>query len=75
MQCKNIGNMFGKNVQRQCCRRVVGHKAIAVVSDVPLRQSGWEMVLPLALGWVALVTVVAKFEVFGGLWACWAVGR
>ena len=39
-----------------------------------LMRIGWKVFLPLALGWVVLVAFLAKFEVFGGFWARWAMG-
>jgi NADH-quinone oxidoreductase subunit H len=39
-----------------------------------LMRIGWKVFLPLSLGWVVLVAFLAKFEVFGGLWARWAIG-
>ncbi len=39
-----------------------------------LMRIGWKVFLPLSLGWVVLVSFLAKFEVFGGFWARWAVG-
>ncbi|MDE0851443.1 NADH-quinone oxidoreductase subunit NuoH [Yoonia sp.] len=39
-----------------------------------LMRIGWKVFLPLSLGWVVLVAFLAKFEVFGGFWARWAVG-
>jgi len=34
---------------------------------------GWKVFLPMSLGWVVLVSFLAKFEVLGGFWARWAV--
>lgn len=39
-----------------------------------LMRLGWKVMLPLALGWVVIVAFLAKFEVFGGFWARWAMG-
>jgi len=39
-----------------------------------LMRLGWKVMLPLSLGWVVLVAFLAKFEVFGGFWARWAMG-
>ncbi len=39
-----------------------------------LMRIGWKVFLPLSLGWVVLVSFLAKFEVFGGLWARWTMG-
>ena len=39
-----------------------------------LMRIGWKVFLPLSLGWVVIVAFLAKFEVFGGFWARWAVG-
>ena len=39
-----------------------------------LMRIGWKVFLPLSLGWVVLVSFLAKFEVFGGFWARWATG-
>jgi len=39
-----------------------------------LMRIGWKVFLPLSLGWVILVAFLAKFEVFGGFWARWAIG-
>jgi NADH-quinone oxidoreductase subunit H len=39
-----------------------------------LMRLGWKVFLPLSLGWVVLVSFLAKFEVLGGFWARWAVG-
>jgi NADH-quinone oxidoreductase subunit H len=39
-----------------------------------LMRIGWKVFLPLSLGWVVLVAFLAKFEVFGGLWARWTIG-
>ena len=39
-----------------------------------LMRIGWKVFLPLSLGWVVLVSFLAKFEVFGGFWARWAIG-
>ena len=39
-----------------------------------LMRIGWKVFLPMSLGWVVLVAFLAKFEVFGGAYARWAVG-
>jgi NADH-quinone oxidoreductase subunit H len=39
-----------------------------------LMRIGWKVFLPLSLGWVVLISFLAKFEVFGGFWARWAMG-
>jgi len=39
-----------------------------------LMRIGWKVFLPLSLGWVVIIAFLAKFEVFGGFWARWAVG-
>ena len=39
-----------------------------------LMRIGWKVFLPLSLFWVVLVAFLAKFEVFGGFWARWAIG-
>ncbi|MDP4031952.1 MAG: NADH-quinone oxidoreductase subunit NuoH [Pseudorhodobacter sp.] len=39
-----------------------------------LMRIGWKVFLPLSLGWVVLVSFLAKYEVFGGLWARWTMG-
>ncbi|MBW7922771.1 MAG: NADH-quinone oxidoreductase subunit NuoH [Rubellimicrobium sp.] len=39
-----------------------------------LMRLGWKVMLPLSLGWVLIVAFLAKFEVFGGFWARWALG-
>jgi len=39
-----------------------------------LMRLGWKVMLPLSLGWVVIVAFLAKFEVFGGFWARWAIG-
>ena len=39
-----------------------------------LMRIGWKVFLPLSLGWVVIVAFLAKFEVFGGFWARWAIG-
>lgn len=39
-----------------------------------LMRIGWKVFLPLSLGWVVLVAFLAKFELFGGFWARWAMG-
>ncbi|MCV2871005.1 NADH-quinone oxidoreductase subunit NuoH [Defluviimonas sp. WL0050] len=39
-----------------------------------LMRIGWKVFLPLSIGWVVLVSFLAKFEVLGGFWARWAIG-
>ncbi|MFC7703449.1 NADH-quinone oxidoreductase subunit NuoH [Plastorhodobacter daqingensis] len=39
-----------------------------------LMRIGWKVFLPLSLGWVVLVSFLAKFEILGGAWARWATG-
>jgi NADH-quinone oxidoreductase subunit H len=39
-----------------------------------LMRLGWKVFLPFSLAWVVLVAFLAKFEVFGGLYARWAMG-
>ncbi|WP_288961061.1 NADH-quinone oxidoreductase subunit NuoH [uncultured Sulfitobacter sp.] len=39
-----------------------------------LMRIGWKVFLPLSLFWVVLVAFLAKFEVFGGFYARWAIG-
>jgi NADH-quinone oxidoreductase subunit H len=39
-----------------------------------LMRIGWKVFLPMSLGWVVIVAFLAKFEVFGGFWARWAIG-
>jgi NADH-quinone oxidoreductase subunit H len=39
-----------------------------------LMRIGWKVFLPLSLAWVVLVAFFAKFELFGGAYARWAVG-
>src|SRR6056297_2588208 len=39
-----------------------------------LMRLGWKVFLPFSLGWVVLVAFLAKFELFGGAYARWAVG-
>jgi len=39
-----------------------------------LMRIGWKVFLPLSLGWVVIVSFLAKFGVAGGFWARWAVG-
>ena len=39
-----------------------------------LMRIGWKVFLPLSIGWVVIVSFLAKFEVLGGFWARWAVG-
>jgi NADH-quinone oxidoreductase subunit H len=42
--------------------------------DGGLMRIGWKVFLPMSLTWVVIVAFLAKFEVFGGFWARWAVG-
>ncbi|QUS35514.1 NADH-quinone oxidoreductase subunit NuoH [Falsirhodobacter algicola] len=39
-----------------------------------LMRIGWKVFLPISVGWVVLIAFLAKFEVFGGFWARWAMG-
>ncbi len=39
-----------------------------------LMRLGWKWFLPFSLGWVVLVAFFAKFELFGGAYARWAMG-
>ncbi|SFB75840.1 NADH-quinone oxidoreductase subunit NuoH [Tropicimonas isoalkanivorans] len=39
-----------------------------------LMRIGWKVFLPMSLGWVVLISFLAKFEVLGGFWARWAIG-
>ncbi len=39
-----------------------------------LMRLGWKVFLPFSLFWVVLVAFLAKFELFGGAYARWAVG-
>ncbi len=39
-----------------------------------LMRIGWKVFLPMSIGWVVLIAFLAKFEVFGGFWARWAIG-
>ena len=39
-----------------------------------LMRIGWKVFLPMSLGWVVIVSFLAKFEVLGGAWARWTVG-
>ena len=39
-----------------------------------LMRIGWKVFLPISLGWVVIVSFLAKFEVLGGFWARWAIG-
>ena len=39
-----------------------------------LMRIGWKVFLPMSLGWVVLVAFAAKFELFGGAYARWAIG-
>ncbi|MDP7151207.1 MAG: NADH-quinone oxidoreductase subunit NuoH [Paracoccaceae bacterium] len=39
-----------------------------------LMRLGWKVFLPLSLAWVVIVSFLAKFEAFGGVYARWAIG-
>jgi len=39
-----------------------------------LMRLGWKIFLPMSLAWVVIVAFLAKFELFGGFWARWAMG-
>jgi NADH-quinone oxidoreductase subunit H len=39
-----------------------------------LMRLGWKVFLPFSLVWVVLVAFAAKFELFGGAYARWAIG-
>ncbi len=39
-----------------------------------LMRLGWKVFLPFSLFWVVLVAFLAKFELFGGAYARWAIG-
>ncbi|MEI4486542.1 NADH-quinone oxidoreductase subunit NuoH [Frigidibacter sp. MR17.14] len=39
-----------------------------------LMRIGWKVFLPLSLIWVVLVSILARYEVLGGLWARWSMG-
>ena len=39
-----------------------------------LMRIGWKVFLPLSLGWVVFVAIMARYEVLGGFWARAAVG-
>ncbi|MEY5037777.1 MAG: NADH-quinone oxidoreductase subunit NuoH [Pseudomonadota bacterium] len=39
-----------------------------------LMRIGWKVFLPLSLGWVVLVSFLAKYEVLGAFWARWTIG-
>ncbi len=39
-----------------------------------LMRLGWKVFLPLSLVWGVVVSFLAKFEVFGGAYARWAIG-
>ena len=39
-----------------------------------LMRLGWKVFLPMSLAWVVLVAFFARFELFGGAYARWAVG-
>jgi len=39
-----------------------------------LMRLGWKVFLPFSLGWVVFVAFMAKFELFGGAYARWAIG-
>jgi NADH-quinone oxidoreductase subunit H len=39
-----------------------------------LMRIGWKVFLPMSLAWVVIVAFLAKFELFGGAYARWAIG-
>ncbi len=39
-----------------------------------LMRIGWKVFLPLSIGWVVVVSFLAKFEIFGAFWARFAMG-
>ncbi|WP_224814054.1 NADH-quinone oxidoreductase subunit NuoH [Hasllibacter sp. MH4015] len=39
-----------------------------------LMRLGWKVFLPFSLFWVVFVAFMAKFELFGGVYARWAIG-
>lgn len=39
-----------------------------------LMRIGWKVFLPMSIGWVVIVSFLAKFEILGGFWARWAIG-
>jgi NADH-quinone oxidoreductase subunit H len=39
-----------------------------------LMRLGWKVFLPLSLGWVIVVAFLAKFNMFGGVYARWMIG-
>ena len=39
-----------------------------------LMRIGWKVFLPLSLGWVVLVAILARYEVLGHFWARWSLG-
>jgi NADH-quinone oxidoreductase subunit H len=39
-----------------------------------LMRIGWKVFLPLSLGWVVIVSFLAKFEILGAFWARFAMG-
>ncbi|PIV74207.1 MAG: NADH-quinone oxidoreductase subunit NuoH [Rhodobacteraceae bacterium CG17_big_fil_post_rev_8_21_14_2_50_65_11] len=39
-----------------------------------LMRIGWKVFLPMSLGWVVIVSFLAKFEILGGFWARWMIG-
>ncbi|WP_373357002.1 NADH-quinone oxidoreductase subunit NuoH [Pseudoroseicyclus sp. CXY001] len=39
-----------------------------------LMRLGWKVFLPLSLGWVVLVSFLAKYQVLDGAWARWTMG-
>ena len=39
-----------------------------------LMRLGWKVFLPFSLAWVVFVAFAAKFELFGGVYARWAIG-
>jgi len=36
-----------------------------------LMRIGWKVFLPLSLGWVVLVAILARYDVLGGFWVRW----
>ncbi len=39
-----------------------------------LMRIGWKVFLPLSLGWVVIVSFLAKYEILGTFWARWTIG-
>jgi NADH-quinone oxidoreductase subunit H len=39
-----------------------------------LMRIGWKVFLPLSLGWVVLVSFLAKYEILGHFWARFSMG-